>query len=154
MFREMRRSDRQISGEEALKLLEEAQFGVLSTVGENGYAYGVPLNYVYYNNKIYFHCAQDGAKLDNIAYNDKVSFCVIGECEPVPDKFTYKYISTIAFGRCAEVSGQEKEEALLAIIKKYSSEFMEQGIKYIKNDISVTKIIKIDIEHLTGKARR
>ena len=34
--------------------------------GEDGYAYGVPLNYVYVDNSIYFHCAKEGHKLDNI----------------------------------------------------------------------------------------
>ncbi len=154
MFKEMRKSDRQISTEEATKLLEEAQFGVLSTVGENGYAYGVPLNYAYSDGSIYFHCAQEGAKISNIAYNNKVSFCVTGNTEPIPDKFSYRYISTIVFGGCTEVSGAEKEAALIAILKKYSGEFMEKGMKYLKNDINITKVMKISIEHITGKARR
>ncbi len=154
MFKEMRKSDRQISGEEAIKLLEEAQFGVLSTVGENGYAYGVPLNYVYSDGSIYFHCAQEGAKLSNIAYNNKVSFCVTGSTEPIPDKFSYRYISTIIFGRCIEVGGNEKEAILIAILKKYSGEFMEKGMKYLERDINVPKVMKINIEHITGKARR
>lgn len=154
MFKEMRKSDRQISGEEAIKLLEEAQFGVLSTVGENGYAYGVPLNYAYSDGSIYFHCAQEGAKLSNIAYNNKVSFCVTGNTEPIPDKFSYRYTSTIIFGCCTEVSGNEKEMALIAILKKYSGEFMEKGMKYLERDINVPKVMKISIEHITGKARR
>lgn len=154
MFREMRRNDRQVSSEEALKLMEEAQYGVLSTTGENGYAYGVPLNHVLLDNSIYFHCAQVGEKIDNIAFSSKVSFCVIGNSEPIPDKFSYRYISAIAFGNCTEVTGAEKEAALLALVEKYSGAFVPQGIEYIKKDMDKTKVMKIAIEHLTGKARR
>ncbi len=154
MFKEMRRSDRQLGEEEALKLLKEAQYGILSTSGENGYAYGVPLNYVYSDGSIYFHCAQEGAKLNNISNNNKVSFCVIGDSEPIPEKFSYRYMSTVVFGSCSEVFENEKEMALTALIQKYASEFFNKGMDYIKKDIDSTKVIKISIEHITGKARR
>lgn len=74
MFKEMRRKECSIQNEQAIKLLEDCKYGVLSTVGENGYAYGVPLNYVYHKGNIYFHCAGEGNKLDNIMFNNKVSF--------------------------------------------------------------------------------
>jgi len=154
MFKEMRRKDRSIDNEQAVKLLENGQYGVLSTVGANGYAYGVPLNYAFHKGNIYFHCAVEGNKLDNIMYNNKVSFCVVGNTEPIPDKFSYRYESVIVFGRAEEVYDNEKEDALVALIQKYSSGFMEKGMEYIKNDRNEAKVIKISIDHLTGKARK
>lgn len=154
MFKKMRRKDRSIDNQQAVELLKRGEYGVLSTVGENGYAYGVPLNYIYYDGNIYFHCAVEGSKLDNIAHNNKVSFCVVGDIEPIPDKFSYRYESVIVFGRAIEVYDKEKEEALVALIKKYSAEFMEKGMKYIQTDCNKAKVIKISIEHLTGKARK
>jgi nitroimidazol reductase NimA-like FMN-containing flavoprotein (pyridoxamine 5'-phosphate oxidase superfamily) len=154
MFKEMRRKDRSIDNEQAIKLLENGQYGILSTVGENGYAYGVPLNYIYHRGNIYFHCAAEGSKLDNIAYNNKVSFCVVGNTEPIPDKFSYRYESVIVFGRAVEVYDKEKEDALVALIQKYFGEFMEKGVEYIQKDGIKAKVIKINIEHLTGKARK
>lgn len=154
MFKEMRRKDRYIDNEQAIQLLRKGQYGVLSTVGENGYAYGVPLNYVYDRGNIYFHCAAEGSKLNNIVYNNKVSFCVVGNTEPIPDKFSYRYESVIVFGQAMEVYDKEKEEALVALIKKYSGEFIEKGMEYIKKDGIKTKVIKINIDHLTGKARK
>ncbi|HEY5586249.1 MAG TPA: pyridoxamine 5'-phosphate oxidase family protein [Ruminiclostridium sp.] len=154
MFKEMRRKDRNIDNEQSIKLLEQGQYGILSTVGENGYAYGVPLNYVYYEGNIYFHCAVVGSKLDNIVFNDKVSFCVVGKTEPIPDTFSYKYESVIVFGKSIEVYNKEKEDALLAIIQKYSGEFMEKGMEYMKKGNAQTKVLKIIIEHMTGKAGR
>lgn len=47
MFYEMRRKDRLLTEKEAREILSEGEYGVLSTMGENGYPYGVPVNYVY-----------------------------------------------------------------------------------------------------------
>lgn len=154
MFREMRRKDRSIDREQAENILEKGQYGVLSTAGENGYAYGVPLNYVYLGGNIYFHCAGEGVKLDNIAHNNKVSFCVVGDTKILADQFSCSYESVIVFGKAQEVHDKEKENALTALINKYSGEFFEKGMEYIKNAGMNTTVIKISIEHLTGKARK
>ena len=70
MKREMRRKDRMISEEECLKVLEEAEYGSLATISEDGTPYITPLNFVYTDGALYFHCAKDvGHKLDNIARN-------------------------------------------------------------------------------------
>lgn len=52
--------------QEATAILDVAEFGVLSTIGNDGQPYGVPLNYIYKDRAIYFHCAVAGQKLDNI----------------------------------------------------------------------------------------
>lgn len=154
MFRELRRQDRKISQDEAINILKKSPYGILSTVGEDGYAYGVPLSYVYLNNNLYFHCAKEGHKLENIKFNDKVSFCVVGNVENIPEKFTVKYESVIVFGRACEVHGEEKHTALMELIKKYSEQFIEKGKEYIEQSDDTVKIIKISIEAISGKANR
>ncbi len=150
----MRRSEREINKEQAIDLLQKGQYGVLSIAGENGYAYGVPLNYVYIDGSIYFHCAKEGNKLDNISFNNKVSFCVVGKTEPIADKFSYRYESVILFGKATEAFDDEKETALVELIQKYSNEFYEKGVEYIKRSKSETKVMKITVEHISGKARK
>jgi len=154
MFREIRRKDRKLEVEEAKELLKKEVYGVLSTVGEDGYPYGVPVKYVYIDDSIYFHCAREGHKLDNIFFNDKVSFCVVGNTEVLPEIFSMKYESVIVFGRAMEVNGDEKEKALLEIINKYSRDYLEKGKEYIKNSGDATKVIKIRIEHISVKGRK
>lgn len=151
MFKEMRKKDKNIDIEQAIGLLKKGQYGVLSTVGENGYAYGVPLNYIYDEGNIYSHCAVEGSKLDNIMFNDKVSFCVVGNTELISDKFSYRYESVIIFGRATEVHNKEKVDALGKFVQKYAGEFMEKGMEYIQKDGIKTKVIKINIEYITGK---
>lgn len=152
IFREMRRQDRQLEPPEAERILKQGGYGVLSTAGENGYAYGVPLSYAYLNGNLYFHCAREGNKLDNIRFNDRVCFCVVGKTSYRPDKFTAQYESVIAFGQAAEVEGAEKNEALIALLEKYSADFMEKGRKYVDNDGPITKVIKLSIEYMSAKA--
>ncbi|MDK2829867.1 MAG: uncharacterized protein PWP67_2693 [Clostridium butyricum] len=121
MFKEMRRKDRQLDIKEVIEILEKCNYGILSTVGENGYAYGVPISYIYKNNSIYFHCATEGQKLDNLKNNNKVSFCVVGQTCILPDKFSTKYESVIIFGRANEVFEDEKNMALLETLNPHSA---------------------------------
>lgn len=154
MFRNMRKKEREIDAAQAKEILERCEYGILSTVGDNGYAYGVPLSYVYIDNAIYFHCAVEGQKLDNLKISDKVSFCVVGQTCILPDKFSTKYESVIVFGRAKEVFGDEKKKALIEIINKYSPDYMDNGLEYIQKADERVKVIKISLEYLTGKARR
>lgn len=154
MFREMRRKDRRLDEKEAITILEAGQYGVLSVCGSNGYAYGVPLSYVYSDGSIYFHGATEGQKLDDIKYNNKVSFCVVGKTTPLPKDFAVNYESVIAFGRAMELFDEEKQAALEAIIAKYSADYTAEGLVYIRKAFEATKIVKIEIDHMTGKSRR
>lgn len=154
MFREMRRKDREIKEDELIEVLVNSDYGILSTISNNGYPYGVPVSYVFMDNSIYFHCATEGHKLDNVLNNNKISFCVVGQTCVLPDKFGTKYESVILFGIAHEVFDDEKNMALVEILKKYSPGYMEKGKEHIKNRSMAARVIKISVEHCTGKARR
>jgi len=153
-MKELRRKDRAITQEEAIVLLNKAEYGVLSTVTENGKPYGVPLNFCIIDNCIYFHCAIEGQKIDNIKKNKSVSFCVVGNTEILPAKFGTKYESVIVSGEVEEVFDINKQIALEGLLQKYSSEFFDNGIKYIEGLREKTRVFKITINNLTGKARK
>jgi len=153
MFKEMRKKDREVLGEDIEKILTNGEYGVLATVGENGYPYTVPLSYVYQDNSIYFHCAKEGHKLDNIEKNHKVSFCVVTDTEVLPGKFSTNYKSIIAFGEAKELTGVLKRDILFKFIEKYSQSFIEEGKRYIERAQDSAKIVEIKTEHITGKSR-
>jgi uncharacterized protein len=150
----IRRKDRAINESEAITLLSSCEYGVLSTVNKDGQPYGVPLNYVYKNDSIYFHCARVGYKIENIENNPKVAFCVVGNTNVLPSKFSTQYESAMAFGVASEVQGAEWENALVWLLEKYSPEFIEEGEKVIKKQEKATKVIKIEINQISGKAHR
>ena len=153
-MRELRRKDRAISEEEAIAILNRVEYGVLSTVSENGKPYGVPLNFCIVDNCIYFHCAVEGQKIDNIKQNKSVSFCTVGRTEILPDKFGTKYESVIVSGEVEEVFELDKQRGLEGLLYKYSPDFIDQGKKYIDTLRDKTRVFKITINSLSGKARR
>lgn len=154
MQRAMRRADRAMDLENAAALLSQGTYGVLSTVGGDGKPYAVPLSYIFRNGAIYFHCATEGRKLDNLAANSAVSFCVIGQTKTLPREFATEYESAIASGNASPVFGEEKREALVGILEKYSADFMESGLKYLAGQLERVSVIRIDVDHVSGKARR
>ena len=80
MNHEMRRSDWRLAEDEAKQILVQGEYGILSTIGEDGFPYGVPLSYAYDGEKIYFHCAADvGHKLENLDFSNKACFTVVGK---------------------------------------------------------------------------
>jgi nitroimidazol reductase NimA-like FMN-containing flavoprotein (pyridoxamine 5'-phosphate oxidase superfamily) len=153
-MRELRRKDRAIPKEEAIALLSKAEYGVLSTITEDGKPYGVPLNFCIIEDCIYFHCAIEGQKIDNIKKNNSVSFCAVGNTEILPDKFGTKYESVIVTGEVEEVFEINKQIALEGLLHKYSPEFIDNGLKYIEGLKNKTRVFKINIKKLTGKARK
>lgn len=156
MFKEMRRKDRELTVEETAEILTKGIYGVMSLNGQesNEYAYGVPISYVYNGKCIYIHSALEGEKITRIRNNNKVSFCVVGSNHVMPEKFGTQYSSVIVFGGAHEVDEEEKVNALMAFLDKYSADFKEQGKIYIENAKQKTKVIRIDIEHITGKSRK
>jgi nitroimidazol reductase NimA-like FMN-containing flavoprotein (pyridoxamine 5'-phosphate oxidase superfamily) len=152
--KKLRRKDRALTEEEAMILLNKAEYGVLSTVTENGKPYGVPLNFCIIERCIYFHCAVEGQNIDNIKQNKSVSFCTVGNTKILPDKFGTKYESVIVAGEVEEVFDMNKQIALEGLLHKYSPDFFDKGIKYIEGLREKTRVFKITINNLTGKARK
>jgi len=152
MFKEIRLKDRIVSDEKTLEIIEKGSYGVLSTIGE-GYPYGVPLNYMYCDNYICFHCAQEGHKIENINFNNKVSFCVVTKSDVLGNEFDNDYESAIAFGKATVISNDsERNDILLSVLNKYSADYIKAGKNYLKKNWDETKVIKMQIEHLSGKA--
>lgn len=148
----MRRKDRLIPEAEAFTILKEGEYGILSTVSPNNEPYGVPLNYCLIADCIFFHCALEGSKIDNITNNPKVSFCVVGKTEILPDKFSTRFESCIVEGLAHESFAEEKQMALEGIVSKYSENFAAEGLKAIEKQIAMTRVFKIAIDSISGKA--
>ncbi len=153
-FRKMRRFKQQLPSKDCISVLNNNTSGVLSVIGDEGYPYGVPLSYVYYNGKLYFHSAVSGHKIDAIRNEKKVSFCVIDQDDVHPSEFTTYYRSVIAFGKARIIDVNEKKlEALDLLSDKYSQGKGDRD-KEIINGINRLVIIEMEIEHLAGKCAK
>lgn len=154
-MREVRRKDRILQDAEAEELLRNGEYGFLSMVNVDGGGYGIPLSYALCNGSIYFHCAPEGHKLDNLAADNRVTFTVIGATRVVPEKFTTAYRSVIAFGTVTSVaSDAERLQALRLLVDKYSPAYAEVAEKYIKGSFARTHILRLDIDGISAKAKK
>ena len=155
MFREMRRAKCALNNETAEKILREGIFGVLALSGDDGYNYAVPLNYAFADNKIFFHSALTGHKIDAVKNNDKVSFCVVGRHDVVAEEFTSYFTSVIAFGKIKIVEDTaEKIHALELLADKYSPNVDKNLREKEISRFNAVKILILKIEYLSGKAAR
>ena len=85
-------------------LLRSSKRGVLAVNGDNGYPYAIPINYLYdeEHNKIIFHGAKVGHKVDSLRKSDKVCFTVYGN-EAVKDEPWAPYLqSVVILGSAAD----------------------------------------------------
>lgn len=153
MFREMRRKKQQLLQEECMDILRKETSGVLSVIGDDGYPYGVPISYVIDGDKLYFHCAKSGHKVDAIRKNPKASFCVIAQDQIVPEEYTTYFRSVIAFGSIRIMEeDKEKHLAIEKLAVKYApQDTKENRQKFIKKEWEPLCVLEMRIAHLSGK---
>ncbi len=150
---EMRRANLEADENTSRQILAEGSYGVLSTVGEDGFPYGVPVNYVYDGDKIYFHCAKNsGHKQKNMLFSDKVCFTVVTDSEVLADKLDTKYKSVVVFGT-AEKSDANREYAFKQLLKKYAPEFSKTADKDKISECKAADIYEINILKISGKIK-
>lgn len=156
MFKEMRRKKQALSPEACAEILSRGTAGVLAISEDGGYPYAVPLSYVYHENRLFFHSAKAGHKLDAIARNDKASFCVIDQDQIMPDEYTSYFRSVIVFGSVRLLEDEnEKRGALAALARRYSPEHEESRIlSTVEKALSAVAMLELSIDHMSGKEAR
>ena len=153
MFRPLRRKKQEIGSDRCREILRAGKRGVLSLVGDDGYPYGVPIDYVYdeEDNALLFHCAKEGHKIDAIRRCDKASFCTATRRQESGEWF-FRYESVIVFGRMTIVEGEEMKrkicDALCDAFGQGQSYKDDEWIKFGKN----VQAMRLAIEHVSGKS--
>ena len=114
---------------EMLRILGSTTIGRMATVDAEGYPYITPLNFVFHDGCVYFHCALQGEKLDNLARHPQVGFEVSVPLAYVevafnPDRDPCRthqlYHSVIIRGRARIVpDGELKTAVLNALVAKH-----------------------------------
>lgn len=152
-FRKMRRAKQEISKEECFKILREEKRGVLAMIGDGGYPYAIPLNFYFdeAEEKVYFHCAKEGHKLDAIKNCDKVCFTVWNQGEQKDGDWSYYVTSVVIMGRAELVTDETitYEKARELGRKYFPTE--EEVTKELGNAVKRVQMVGISIDHMTGK---
>ena len=149
----MKRKDREKDSAFALEVMRGCEYAAFATVNKDGTPYCVPVSPVVIQNAVYFHCAFEGQKTDNIKNNNNVCISGVRYTKLTPEKFTTEYESAVATGKCHIISDEaEKIIALRAICEKYAKSNMDAFDAQIDKYLHNTCICRIDIETITGKA--
>ncbi len=153
MFRPIRRQKRAITDDEAKKLLSTEKRGVLAVNGDDGYPFAIPVDYYYdeKEEKIFFHGAKNGHKVDSLKKSDKVCFTVYGNEHYEEGEWAPYVQSTVVFGRCHLIEDAAiTEERIRELAGKYYPNEEEIEAEIAK-DIRAAQLYEITIEHLSGK---
>ena len=159
----MRRSQCEVKEKEKIEeILGRCRIGRLATAGTDGYPYVTPLNYVYWNGAVYFHCARMGEKLDNIAADPRVCFEVDiplaykgTDCDPEspPCNVHQFYHSVILRGRAEVVDDPgEKVAALNALMAVHEGAPGFSRITAADPEVAACHVVAVRIERMTGKS--
>lgn len=172
----MRRKDREMDREFALKVIDNSAYAVLSMVDEGNKAYAIPISPVRVGEFLYIHSAKEGHKIDLIRNNPELVLTFVGNVEvPNPIKeeefiefkknnelgkltskhFTTQFESAIIVGQAMIVEEiNEKIIGLRAISQKYTPENMKYFEDAVNASIGRTMVIKIEIKEITAKRKK
>lgn len=150
----IRRQDRIFGEAQSIKLLSSGEYGFLAIAGKEG-GYGIPISYVLEGNRIYFHCAPQGKKLDIISSDNRVTFCVVGKTKVLSASFITEYESVMVYGKINIVEDDaERMHALELIVRKYSPDYIDTGQKYAAKSFHRTVVLRLIIERISGKSKQ
>jgi nitroimidazol reductase NimA-like FMN-containing flavoprotein (pyridoxamine 5'-phosphate oxidase superfamily) len=149
----MRRKDKEITDNNIIEdILKEAPVCRIGLI-DGKYPYVIPMNFVYHDNSIYIHSANEGKKIDLIKKNNSVCFEVDikGELKTneKPCNFGYKYFSITGNGKAFFIEEiNEKKQALITLMKKHTN---SEEWEIAEDELKKTAVIKINIKTIAGK---
>ena len=148
----MRRKDKEIIDQDEIQAIIDRSLVCRLAMVDGDTPYIVPLCFGYDGDKLYFHSANTGRKLDILRRNPKVCFEFEVNCRVKPGenacKWGMSFKSVIGFGKAVFIDDTEsKRKALDIILQQYSDGTFEYPANAIKNIV----VIKVEIESMTGK---
>lgn len=163
----MRRKEFDVKDENSInEILQTCEYGTLSLISE-GKPYVVALNFVFFENSIFFHGAKEGKKIEAINSNPNAAFLVVKPYSFIPSYFsdtmaacpaTQFFASVLIEGKLKFIEdGDKKAEVLNALMKKFQKEDSFEEIAYDKamytKMLDKTTIIELKIETQSCKIK-
>jgi uncharacterized protein len=146
---------RWMSEKDAYLFLAQQTEGRLATCDKTGQPYITPLNYLYRDGKLYFHCKLTGRKLDNLAGNNRVCF-EVSETKKIlvsndrPCACSTRYSSVLAFGAAQVISDPAEKTALLnLLVGRYAGGKAFQPVE--EQHSATCAVVEIRIDEISGK---
>lgn len=159
----MRRKHSEVTDpKEIERILSSTNIGRVATVGADGFPYITPVNFVSLEGNIYFHCAPQGEKLDNLMREPRVCFEVdvplayidigLDPARPICQLHQY-YHCVIIRGIAADVKDSTlKLAALNALIAKHEKTDDFPPVTADMSSYKACKVIEIKPDSITAKS--
>lgn len=148
----MRRKDKEITDRDEIEVIINQSQVCRLAMADGDRPYVVPLCFGYEDNKLYFHSANKGKKLNILRRNPNVCFEFDIDCKARPGdsacEWGMRYRSVIGYGKASFIeSDTSRREALDIIMRQYGGKAGDYPDAMVKN----TGILKVDIDNMTGK---
>ncbi len=143
-----------LSEDEAWKVLEACEDGVLATIDGDGSPYAVPVNHVCIGKRLYIHGRAAGRKLENIVRDGRVSFAAYRmegydfESELACDTETV-FESAVVKGRATVVGDPGKK---MEVLRALSDRFGREGCEIPQDRAGKVSIVEIVPKEVTWKS--
>ncbi len=140
------------SNEACERIIAGTYQGVLSMALDSE-PYALPLNHAFVDGRFYFHCANEGRKLDIIERNPRVTYVIskyYGDSAELAKamKCHGHWESVIAHGAAQVVA---KDEELIAGMKTYMAYYGHGDYQHGDDLLGRTKMIVVDVDHMTAR---
>lgn len=151
-----------VDSQHICRVLTDSTVGRLATVGLDGYPYITPVNFVWWQDAIYFHSALAGEKLDNMKRDPKVCFEVdiplsylgLGStAQSDPCRLHQLYHCVIIRGQATLIEdAEEKAEVLNALLQAHEPEIDSPLLTGKTPMLSACAVVKIHPQHISAKS--
>ena len=153
----MRRKDREITDFDAIVQIIRAGDSCVLGLNDDGFPYLVPMNFGMDIEEgqldLYFHCANEGKKLDLIRKDNRVTFEM--DCEhnfilyEERMSCTMGFASVIGHGTISFVPEEEKLDALKILMRQYHAE----DFRFNTDMVPATTVLRLKVSDVIGKRR-
>ena len=144
------------------RILSMATIGRLATTDSEGYPYITPVNFVYHNGRVYFHCALVGEKLDNLRRDAKVGFQVDIPLAYLDSRFSddgspcklHQFYHCVVMRGTASIVADEtlKTDALNALVEKHEKDRPLDKVHADMPDFKTCAVVEIRPERISAKS--
>ena len=152
----MRHPERELRDQATIAaILRNAHVGRMATINRGGMPVIKPVNFLYYDGRVYIHSSQKGEKVEDIRRGSPVCFEVD---EPIAYrtagemgcKAGYYYRSIIIKGEGSFIEERDRKKKILQVMmEKYQPEHSDW--KFEEEILRKTAVIEIQIKEITGK---
>lgn len=150
----MRRAKNQTSEVEAWAIFDKSSYATIGLLTPEGDPYCVVVSPARIENRVYFHCALDGKKLDCIRNHAHVCLSTVKQIDIVEAIYTVNYESCIIEGNAYIVTDeQERIAGLRVICERFAPTNMNHFDTAVEKSMAFTCIVAIDVESITGKKK-